>query len=327
MMRRFALLGLLGLAIATGLFVWRGVGPVLTILATAGFGILWVAVAHLGSMAVNARAWQVLALDRPRPNLPKFFWAVWLRESVNGLLPVARVGGEVVTARLLHGYGMAMPAAIATLAVDVTLCMGTQLVFTFLGLGLFAWHQGSAHLAIPLATSALLLAVLAVLFYLVQRQGIFRLGKTVVDKMFGDRFRALTHGADSYDDSIRRVYTDRRAILACAVWQLAGWLMGAVEIGVALYFLGQNFTWTEVVIIEALVQAASSSAFVVPGALGVQEGSFVLVCGWLGLGSDAALALALTRRARDLLLFVPALVVWQTALSRKLLASGKPSRD
>jgi len=57
----------------------------------------------------------------------------------------------------------------------------------------------------------------------------------------------------------------------------------------------------------------------VPGALGVQEGGFLLFGSLLGLGPEVALALALARRVRDLVVFVPALVTWQLSEGRRLL--------
>ena len=68
--------------------------------------------------------------------------------------------------------------------------------------------------------------------------------------------------------------------------------------------------------IEALVQAASSAAFIVPAALGVQEGAFVLICAAVGIDSVTALALATARRLRDVIIFFPGLLAWQWAESR-----------
>ncbi|HZI32513.1 MAG TPA: hypothetical protein VFF11_09235, partial [Candidatus Binatia bacterium] len=63
----------------------------------------------------------------------------------------------------------------------------------------------------------------------------------------------------------------------------------------------------------------SSAAFLVPGALGVQEAGFVLFGHLLGLKPDVAVALAVIRRCRDLLLYAPGLVFWQMQEGRWLL--------
>jgi uncharacterized membrane protein YbhN (UPF0104 family) len=89
----------------------------------------------------------------------------------------------------------------------------------------------------------------------------------------------------------------------------------ALEIWLALYFLGAQVSFTEAVVIESLIQAVSSAAFFVPGGLGVQEGGFILIGGALGLEPSTCLALAGARRIRDLLIFVPGLFAWQLAES------------
>jgi hypothetical protein len=53
--------------------------------------------------------------------------------------------------------------------------------------------------------------------------------------------------------------------------------------------------------------------FFVPGALGVQEGGFLLVGTVLGLNPQICLALAGARRFRDIIVFLPGLVAWQVA--------------
>ena len=64
-------------------------------------------------------------------------------------------------------------------------------------------------------------------------------------------------------------------------------------------------------VIESLGQAVRSAGFFIPGALGVQEGGYVLLCGLFGIPADQALALALIRRLRDIALGLPGLIVWR----------------
>jgi hypothetical protein len=74
-----------------------------------------------------------------------------------------------------------------------------------------------------------------------------------------------------------------------------------------------------VIAIEGLLAAARGIAFVVPSALGVQEGAYVVLGGLFGLPPDTALALSLLKRARGLVLGAPPLLLWQIAESRQLL--------
>ena len=51
-------------------------------------------------------------------------------------------------------------------------------------------------------------------------------------------------------------------------------------------------------IIEALGQALKAVGFAVPGALGVQEGGYIVVCQIFGLSPEVAIALSLMKRLR-----------------------------
>jgi len=320
--RTATLLGVAGLALATLLFVWEGVGPVVASFAAAGFGILWAGLLHFVSMVLNARAWQILLPGRRRGSLLFYLWSVWLREAVNGLLPVARIGGEVVTARLLMRHGLSAPKAVASLVVDMTVSLISQFAFTVLGLGLLAVDGGGGDVAREIALGLLAAIPLVAAVALVQRVGVFTLLARLFRALFGDRFDALVGGAAPLDRAVRRLYRRRAAVLACFAWQLAGWIAGGGEIWLALRFLGQAVSLLDAVVVEAVIQALSSTAFAVPAALGIQEGGFLVVGGLIGLAPELSLALALMRRARDIIVFVPALVLWQVSAGRRALLAA-----
>jgi hypothetical protein len=74
----------------------------------------------------------------------------------------------------------------------------------------------------------------------------------------------------------------------------------------------------DAVALESLSQAISTAAFLIPGALGVQEAGFVGLGALVGMGPEVALALALSRRVRDLVLYGPGLLVWQAVEVRRI---------
>jgi hypothetical protein len=49
----------------------------------------------------------------------------------------------------------------------------------------------------------------------------------------------------------------------------------------------------------------------VPGAMGVQEGGYILLGNLLGIPGEIAFALSLVRRMRELALGIPGLISWQ----------------
>lgn len=321
MIRWATLLGLLGLGLATGLIVYYGAGEVFAALSVAGLGILWASLFHFVPMAVNARAWQVLMPGRRRPSVAFFTWAVWLRKSVNGLLPVARVGGEIVSARVLIWHGVRTSPAIGSLVVDTTLSIVTQFVFTALGLALLALRSDDVTAIGRIAIGLLVAVPIVAALLAVQRLGLFGLLGRIFNLLFRDRWAALAAGARRLDDAVRLMYRRRDRVLSCCLWQLLGWVLGAGEIYLALHFLGYPVSIWDAVLIEALAQAVSSAAFIVPAAIGVQEGGFIVFGALVGLTPEISLALALARRARDLIMFLPPLVLWQWLEAKRLFAA------
>jgi putative membrane protein len=313
--------GLAGLALATGLLAYQGFGVVFAALASAGIGLLWASLFHIAPMIINAHAWRVLLAGGRRPSLGYLTWVTWLRESVNGLLPVARIGGEVVAVRLVLRRGPRIAPVVASIVVDMTMGLASQFAYTMIGLALLIRYTGDFATAGAIALGLVVGVPVVIAFILVQRYGLFGLLAKTFHNMFGSRFASLAGGAAALDRSVRIVYRRPVRLLLCVLWQFAAYVIAAGEIWIALYFLGHPVSLADAVLIDALIHAVSSAAFVVPAAVGVQEGGFMVIGGLLGLSPELALALALARRARDLILYVPGLLAWQVAEGRRLFAA------
>ncbi len=64
-------------------------------------------------------------------------------------------------------------------------------------------------------------------------------------------------------------------------------------------------------VIESLGQALKAAGFAVPGALGVQEGGYIVICQAFNLSPEVAIALSLVKRLREVVLGVPGLITWR----------------
>ncbi len=322
MIRAGLLLGLLGLVVASALVIYQGAGPVIATFASAGWGLLWVALYHAVPMLANARAWQVLLPGRAQPSFGFFTWMVWVREAVNSMLPVARIGGEVAGAWLLTTRGVRKRPAAATLVVDMTMSLVSQLAFTLVGVGLLVTRGGEQSLAASVGFGLLVALPVLAAFGLVQRIGIFGFFARLFHLAFGDRFDRMVGGAKALDRAVHVIYRRPVRVVSCALWQLVGWIVSAGEVWIALAALGHPRGLGDANMVTALIEAASSGAFLVPGALGVQEGGFLVLGKVLGLPDEVSLALALVRRARDVLVYGPALALWQLGEGRRLMNAG-----
>src|SRR5438874_7093982 len=125
------LLGLAGVGLFTFLLIRQGASQVGAAFASAGWWIAAVAVYHLAvPLLLDAVAWWALFPKSERLSLWQLFWMRWIGESISNLIPSAAVGGDVVRARLATITGTPMAAAAASVIVDVTLGVVTQIVFT-----------------------------------------------------------------------------------------------------------------------------------------------------------------------------------------------------
>lgn len=307
---------LAGIALAVVLFAREDVGAIVGLVIVAGPGLILASLLHAAPIAVNARAWQLLFARPARPSLRLLLFATWVRESVNGLLPVARVGGELAAFRILRHGNVDAADGAATLIADMALSLLSQTAFALVGIALLIGTGQALEPMVSLVAVTALLAIAGIIVLLALRSHVLSAVTQVFDRLVGGRLDALVTGTIRIDEVLSGIYARRRDAAACLAWQLAGWIAGAIEIWLALYFLGHPRSVLDAIAIEALIQAISSAAFVVPGAFGVQEGGFLLLGAVLGIDGPTALALASARRIRDVVVFFPGLVAWQRSESR-----------
>src|SRR5437899_78946 len=316
---RFAALG--GFLFAVFLFWTLDGRAIVLLLAQAGFGLVLAGLFHLFPMILNARAWQVILPGRGRPSLGRMTNLNWIRESANALLPVARLGGEIAAYRLLRRAKVRRSPAVASIIVDMALSTVSQFAFAVLGFCLLLQATGATPLVLGIAYGLAAATPLSILFIAVQQVGLLERATRLVDRLAGGRLAHMIGHSARIDRAIRTMYRRRNSIVAGLIWRSAGWLLASGEIWLALHFLGYPATAVQAVAIEALIQAISAVAFLVPGALGIQEGGFLLVGAAFGISAPLALALAAARRLRDLVVFLPGLLAWQWAERSRPAAS------
>ena len=124
--------------------------------------------------------------------------------------------------------------------------------------------------------------------------------------------------AAAVDEALWGIYRNHGVILKAGFLRLSGWIVGTGEVWLALYFLGEPVSIKYALLLESLGQAIRAAAFLLPCALGVQEGGYLLLGGVLGLSPEVSLALSLTKRVREILLGTPGLILWQISEGRHL---------
>jgi putative membrane protein len=316
----------IGVVLFIAVLLSQDMSAIMAILRHAGWGLLLVAAFHLLPLVLDAIAIRVLfEQGSSREPYRDSLLARWVGESANSLMPAGQIGGPVLMARHLAQRGMRMDDAAAAITVSTTLQTFAQILFALIGVILLGAQ--SSHSPLALRTSALIasafLAVQVGGFYLIQRRGLFSKLMRAVRRFSGKRdwSQWLTQ-AQAIDLAVDTTYRRNAAVTASFLLSLVGWVVGTGEVYLIALLLGTPVSWLDALLLESLGQAIRGAGFAIPGALGVQEGGYLLLGPLAGLPPDAALALSLAKRARELLLGLPGLLYLRFASRGSAAAAG-----
>ncbi|HUL86721.1 MAG TPA: lysylphosphatidylglycerol synthase domain-containing protein [Pseudolabrys sp.] len=296
------------------LIVDSGAGEVAHAMFVIGWWLLPIAIYHIVPLFLSALSWRELLPLSSRPDVIGVTWMRWIRESINALLPVASVGGDIASARLAHLRGVPSAQAAASMVVDTTVGVITQMVFVIAGVALLlvrpTEHVASNVVCVVLIGIAVFFVAVAA-FVLFQHKNMFaRFAKLARGLLPGKWFSNFVVSASAMDDAVVLAYRSGESFWRANLWRIAGWVAGTGEVWLVTQCVGHPITLTDAFILESLSSGARAAAFVVPGALGVLEGGMVLFGAVLGLPAEIALAISLTKRVRELVLGLPGLFAW-----------------
>ncbi len=288
-----------------------------------GWGLLPITLFHLVPMSFSTLSWRELLPLSSRPNVGRLAWMRWIRESINSLLPVAGVGGDVVGARLAHQQGVPGAEAAASIVVDTTVGVMTQMVFVLAGAMLLVSRSSdvaAGRVSLALLIGVAVFAVAIATFVRLQHRSLFATFSNFVSRITPEKWLSGFAGsASAVDDAVVATYRRRSAFVWASLLRFFAWAAGAGEIWLILHFLTRPLNLTDAFILESLGSGVRAAAFMVPGALGALEGGLVLFGGLLGLPAEVALAISLSKRVRELALGLPGLLVWHGVEARRLL--------
>ncbi len=306
------LITLVGVSVSTAIIFHEGARQVVWILSLAGWPILLLAPIHVVAIVLDAEGWRrLLSGHENRPGLAFLTWAAVIRDSIDALLPVARVGGDLAGIDLLCARGLALPVSAASVIAELVVTLIGQALFALIGAAILYSGNTPVPWIAHLVAGAMALSIpFAITVIAVQRRArVFRWMSRGVRYLFRPRLAAVEKVA-RIDDELAIIYRRYRVLALSCLWELAGLMMTAAEVWLALALMGHPVTVADAVVIESFWQALRSIAFVVPAALGVQELGLVAFGALAGLPPDVSLALSLAMRLRDATVGIPSLVSW-----------------
>lgn len=281
----------------------------------------------LGVFLLLGAAWFAAAPEEggrslPGSAWPLFAWARMVREAVSDLLPFSQLGGIVVSVRVLTTAALPPRRVHASLVVDMTTEMASQLTYTLFGLALMGslliGDGAAAQLRPAILGGTFVMVAIILLFFAMQG--------TALD--FASRLAArLVPGSVTMADlrqELAHIYARRDRVALAFAANLAAWVASGIGAWLALRWMGAGASIWDILALESLIFTLRSVAFAIPGALGVQEAAYAVAGPLFGLPPETALALSLAKRARDLTIGLPTLLAWQANEVRSVtLGSGK----
>jgi putative membrane protein len=314
------LLALAGLLLGTMLIGWFGFGRVIAGVQRVGWADFAVIIAwQLVLFVVLGLSWDAITPPREARRPWVFVWGRMVRDASANCLPFSQVGGFVFGARAATLHGVSWPLATASTVVDVTAEFLAQLAFTAVGLGILLARAPESSLAVPLEVG-LGLAVMAGVVLIWLQHGaaplFARLGKRIAGNWFDDAHDRM----QVLQTELGLIYGHAVRLAIGFMGHLIGWLGTGVAGWIAYRALGVPIDFDDALAIEALLSAAAAIAFLVPVNAGVQEAGYAGLGAIFGVPPELSLGVSLIRRARDIAVGVPILLIWQFFEMRRLRA-------
>lgn len=330
-MKRTAYIGfILGLAAITALVVWQGAGEVGRALAELGAGVLLFLPVYAVFLAVGAVSWRLLFEPGHAPGFGPAWLAIWIGPSINTLLPVGTLGGEVVKARVLTHYGIGAHQAGGSVVADTTVQALSLVLWGMIGAAVLAWVSADGKLGAITLGAMLVFGAGVVTFLLLQRAGALGgIARTVGRWTGRDSSKAVAVLVE-FDGHLRQIYQRPGRVFWATAIRLASRVVMVTEVWLAAALMGHPISPWEALMIRSLSSAVRGAAFFVPNGLGVQEGAYMMLGAVIGLPPGFSLSMSLAVRARELIASVPGLLAWQHIEGRKLrqlLADTKGEGD
>lgn len=318
-------LAVFGLALGTLLVGWYGFGPIVDAVLSVGVaGFVLLCAWQLVTMVLLGIGWRIVAPAQGAWQFIPYAWGRMVRDAAASCLPFSVVGGLVLGARAATLQGIAMSVATLSMVVDLTAEFLAELLFAMAGLLVLLGRTADPALTVPIVVGLGLALIVGAATVRAQKGAIpllVRFGRKILDDWFstpGDQDPAL-------ERELAAIYGHSGRMASGTAAHLVGWLCKGIGNWLAFRLLGSDIDLIGALAIEALLHALLIPAFVVPGYAGVQEAGYAGIGALFGIPPEISLGVSLLRRARDIAIGIPILLVWQGMEVRRLRRSRRLS--
>jgi putative membrane protein len=304
--RRTAIALICGLAAVAAAVIYAGAGAVLQAVASLHVsGLLVLVLLHVPSVVLMGLGWWFASGNEPPAAQSKFVWARFVRDAAGELLPFLQLGGVVFGLRAL-GRGRTLLLGAVSASIDGVVELAAKLPYVLAALLALATLAPRSRLAELLWLALLATAVTVAIFLLARRS--FSASLQRMAQAISARWPAMLDldegggGGLDVQEVFQRILSQRGRLWWAFTLHMCCWFLGAAEMWVTFRLLGADLTVAQALAIDGAVVGLRTFGWVVPGAAGVQEASYMLVSALFGIPPAVAIAASFARRGRDLVL-------------------------
>ena len=297
---------ILGMIVGSGVIAWliKNVSALdfSSLIVIGGPALLLISLWRIVPLMTESWAWYLLfPPDHSRPWI-RLILPRWIGESINNLLPVALIGGDVIRAilagRLAPRVAGSPPyaGAAASSLLDFFLNLLMIVIFSVFG-ALLLLSQNHQQITADWREALWILIGLAIVGLIILWRVIASLRKNFLSRIVERMTKSIekmgaTHvsgGAETLDRILCDAASRRWALVASLAIKMTSWASRALEIWILMRILDAPIAFVDAMAIEGLITLIRSVVFFLPGALGAQEGGFMILCQLLGFPSATGL--------------------------------------
>ena len=297
----------LGVAAVAAAVVYAGTGAVARAVESLRIsGLLLLVILHLPVVVLMGFAWWQVAGDDPPASHWRFAWARFVRDAASEILPFLQLGGLLFGLRAL-GRGRALTVGAVSASIDGIIELTAKLPYAFAALLTLLALAPQSRLARFLAAALALTGVVVAILLFARRSlgaSLQAMARAVSARWPGVISAEDESGGRAVQACFDSILSQHRRLWLGFVLHLCCWFLGAAEAWVIFRLLGVDLTLLQALAIDGTVAGLRTFGWMVPAALGIQEGSYMLAAAVFGVPPAAAIAASFARRARDLVLGV-----------------------
>lgn len=306
-----------GFALTTALVIYLGAADVWHALRSVDiYDLIQYFIVQLLILAGLGLCWRILLRSHQKGSYLLCVWGRAVRDATGEFLPFSQLGGFVLGARVITLRGVAKVDATASTLGDLTTEFLAQLVFVGIGVAILSYQVPHSDLLGPICIG-LAVAVLLGGGFIVAQVGMgTKLFNALALRIAGQTGNGAIENAQRLQDALNAIYAQHHRLAWASFCHLVCWIGTGTASYVGFHAFGVPLSWLDAVCIEALLHGVMALAFFIPGRVGVQEAAYALIGSLFGIPPDISVSLSFLRRARDFVISMPVLIVWQGVEAR-----------